>query len=241
MFFVKERASREAATTCREAARRESKTSCYLTFLSCRWQGQDLTLWCWLVDIFRNMQINLIGSFDCNYWGDAEDISHLLSFGKFCFPLPGKKIVCKISENCKGWQAAHLHWRKTFENLLHIASVRRTLSGILHFKHWMMIWLGSNGGVVVRALPSHQCGRGSVPRSVSWVCCWFSPLLQEVFLRVLWFSPLLKTNISKFQFDQESGRRRTTMWMCYLQIVIYLFLLFYILRFTRSQSTMSNE
>ena len=32
-----------------------------------------------------------------------------------------------------------------------------------------------------------------------------------------------KTNISKLQFDQESGRRRTTMWMCYLQIVIYLF------------------
>ena len=29
-----------------------------------------------------------------------------------------------------------------------------------------------------------------------------------------------KANISKFQFDQESGRRRTTMWMCYLQIVI---------------------
>ena len=26
----------------------------------------------------------------------------------------------------------------------------------------------------------------------------------------------LKTNISKFQFDQESGRRRTTLWMCYL-------------------------
>ena len=32
-----------------------------------------------------------------------------------------------------------------------------------------------------------------------------------------------KTNISKFQFVQESGRRRTTMWMCYLQILIYLF------------------
>ena len=26
----------------------------------------------------------------------------------------------------------------------------------------------------------------------------------------------LKTNISKFQFDQESGRRRTTLWMYYL-------------------------
>ena len=33
-----------------------------------------------------------------------------------------------------------------------------------------------------------------------------------------------KTSIFKFQFDQESGKRRTTMWMCYLQIVIYLFI-----------------
>ena len=32
-----------------------------------------------------------------------------------------------------------------------------------------------------------------------------------------------KTNISKFQFDQESGRQRTTLLMCYLQIIIYLF------------------
>ena len=36
----------------------------------------------------------------------------------------------------------------------------------------------------------------------------------------------LKTNISKFQFDQESDRRRTTLWMCYLQIIIFLFILF---------------
>ena len=35
-----------------------------------------------------------------------------------------------------------------------------------------------------------------------------------------------KSNISKFQFDQESGRRRTTMWMCYLQIIIYLFIIY---------------
>ena len=33
-----------------------------------------------------------------------------------------------------------------------------------------------------------------------------------------------KPNTSKFQFDQESGRWRTTMWMCYLQIVIYFIL-----------------
>ena len=38
---------------------------------------------------------------------------------------------------------------------------------------------------------------------VGWVCCWFSPLLQEVFLRVLWFSPPLKYQHSKFQFDLE--------------------------------------
>ena len=30
-----------------------------------------------------------------------------------------------------------------------------------------------------------------------------------------------KTNISKFQFEQESGRRRTTLWMYYLQSIIY--------------------
>ena len=35
-----------------------------------------------------------------------------------------------------------------------------------------------------------------------------------------------KNQHSKFQFDQESDRRRTTVWMCYLQIIIYLFTLF---------------
>ena len=32
----------------------------------------------------------------------------------------------------------------------------------------------------------------------------------------------------KFQFDQESGRWRTTLWMCYLQIIIYLFIYLFI-------------
>ena len=35
-----------------------------------------------------------------------------------------------------------------------------------------------------------------------------------------------KTNISKFQFEQEWGRQRITMWMCYLPVVIYLFIYF---------------
>ena len=34
-----------------------------------------------------------------------------------------------------------------------------------------------------------------------------------------------KSNVFKFQFHQESGRRRTTLWMCYLQsLFIYLFI-----------------
>ena len=38
---------------------------------------------------------------------------------------------------------------------------------------------------------------------VGWVCCWFSPLLREVFLQVLWFSPLLKNQ--HFQIPIRSG------------------------------------
>ena len=34
--------------------------------------------------------------------------------------------------------------------------------------------------------------------------------------------------ISKFQFDQESVRQRTTLWMCYLQIIIYLLIYLFI-------------
>ena len=43
-----------------------------------------------------------------------------------------------------------------------------------------------------------------------------------------------KTNIFKFQFDQESCRRRTTMWMCYLQIVLFVVYLFN--RFSQADS-----
>ena len=41
---------------------------------------------------------------------------------------------------------------------------------------------------------------------VGWVCCWFSPLLQEVFLQVLRFSPLLKNQ--HFQVPIQSGTHR---------------------------------
>ena len=37
---------------------------------------------------------------------------------------------------------------------------------------------------------------------VGWVCCWFSPLFREVFLRVLWLSPFLKNQ--HFQIPIQS-------------------------------------
>ena len=39
-----------------------------------------------------------------------------------------------------------------------------------------------------------------------------------------------KTNISKFQFGKESGRRRTILWMCYLQIIILFIYYFFMIR-----------
>ena len=49
-----------------------------------------------------------------------------------------------------------------------------------------------------------------------------------------------KTNTSKFQFDQESGRRRTTLWMCYLQIIIYLFILLFYLSVPTTKASKSD-
>ena len=54
---------------------------------------------------------------------------------------------------------------------------------------------------------------------------------QRGFIQVFRFSLLLKN--SKFQFDQESGRWRTTKWMSYLfkSIIYYYYLLFFFFYF----------
>ena len=54
----------------------------------------------------------------------------------------------------------------------------------------------------------------------------FLPCSKRFFSGYSGFPLSSKTNTSKFQFDQESGRRRTTLWICYLQIIIYYLLEF---------------
>ena len=83
---------------------------------------------------------------------------------------------------------------------------------------------------MVRALASQKCGPGSNP-DIDAICglslflvLFFAP--RGFSLSTPVFALSSKTNISKFQFDQESGRQRTTLWMCYLQIIIYLFVIY---------------
>ena len=76
------------------------------------------------------------------------------------------------------------------------------------------------GGAVVRALSSHQFGPGF--KSQCQRHMWVEFVVGSLPCSERFFSGYSsKTNISKFQFDQQSGRRSTTEWMCYLQIVIY--------------------
>ena len=79
-------------------------------------------------------------------------------------------------------------------------------------------------------LPPVQSGFKSQRRRHVWVEFVVGSLLcsERFFSGYSGFLLSSKTNISTFQFDQESGRRRTTLWMCYLQIVIYVIYLFII-------------
>ena len=52
------------------------------------------------------------------------------------------------------------------------------------------------------------------------------PCFERFFSRYSRFLLSTKTNIFKFQLDHESGRQRTSLWMCYLQIITYYLYLF---------------
>ena len=51
------------------------------------------------------------------------------------------------------------------------------------------------------------------------------PCFEKFFSGYSGFPLSSKTNTSKFQFDQQSGRWRTTLWMCYLQIIIIIIII----------------
>ena len=70
---------------------------------------------------------------------------------------------------------------------------------------WHTCILGSRNGTVVRALPSHQCDLVSIPAGA---ICGLSlvlvlALLQGFFSGFSSFPPSTKSNILKFQFDQN--------------------------------------
>ena len=90
---------------------------------------------------------------------------------------------------------------------------------------------GRDGKVVRARLPLMWPGFKSQRRRHMWFEFVVGSLLcsERFFSGYSDFPLSSKTNISKFQFDQESGRRRTTLWMCYLQILLLLLLLFVIL------------
>ena len=97
----------------------------------------------------------------------------------------------------------------------------------------VLLW-GARGSAVVRALASQQCS--SVWPWFKFRCrrhMWVEFVVGSFLCSERFFSgysgfPLSsKTIISKFQFDQQSGRRRTSLWMCFFQIINYY--LFYLL------------
>ena len=93
---------------------------------------------------------------------------------------------------------------------------------------------GGGGGIFRRPFGEQGMARGwerspptnvariQIPASTPYMGMWVEFVVGFLLCSEKFFSghsgfPLSsKINISKFQFDQESGRRRTTLWMCYL-------------------------
>ena len=93
-----------------------------------------------------------------------------------------------------------------------------------HEDHVFLYISGSKGwrsGESVR-LPPMWPGFKSRRRRHMWVKFVVGSLLcsERFFSAYSGFPLSSKTSVSKFQFDQESGRRRPTLWMCYLQIIV---------------------
>ena len=96
-----------------------------------------------------------------------------------------------------------------------------TVSSLINFS---TPFCGCRVGVAVTTLFTHHYRLGSNPGDDA--IRGLALLLRVLCLAPRGFSPgtpvsrSVKTSISKFEFDQESGRQKTTMWMYYILIVI---------------------
>ena len=106
-------------------------------------------------------------------------------------------------------------------------TLRRFLLCVRHGYH---MWMGSKewrSGESAR-LPPVCPGFKSRRRRHMWVEFVVGSLVcsERFFSGYSGFPLSSKTSISVFQFDQEPCRRRTILWMCYLQIIIHLFIIY---------------
>ena len=151
---------------------------------------------------------------------------------------PTSVAWCQISES-----TPHVGWIRC-SYLLHEAA-GFPLSSLIDIFRFQIIWeQGWCSGDSTRLPPIW-------PRFKSRCQChmWVEFVAGSLLCSKRFFSgysgfPLFsKTNTSKFQFDKEWGRRRTTLWMSFLQIIIcylfiYLFIYLISLGYVRQRSTL---
>ena len=136
----------------------------------------------------------------------SHDRSQLADYVSFCRLFTAELNACQ--RICYSWlehKIKFLVWIKNNNNkkkllknqIVFFLPFFLLLTFVLQI-YWFMINLGSKDSGAVRALAHPtSVARAEMPASklyayVGWVCCSFSPLLREVFPRVLQFSPLLK-------------------------------------------------
>ena len=97
-----------------------------------------------------------------------------------------------------------------------------TVSRLIEISQHLFVVAGLVSAVTT--LFTHHYRLGSNPGDDA--ICGLALLLRDLSLAPRAFSPgtpvsrSVKTSISKFEFDQESGRQKTTMWMYYILIII---------------------
>ena len=157
--------------------------------MSFKFVGQYLSTKMWLATI------------NFNYCKCSDKIATMGNFqeqkNSHPFPLPsiqswGTGICCFVQVHVTWTVAQHC--------------VHRGREGKLYFRGGKALLLGEQGwhsGESTRLPMMWPRFKSWHQRHVGWVCCWFSPLLPEVFLRRGYsgFPLSSKTNIFKFHFD----------------------------------------